>query len=375
MDVVVMAGTRPEVIKMAPVIRRLKRSPHMRVTVCATGQHREILNRAFEDFSISPDVNLDIMSHAQSLSHLSASLFDSLDNFLANVQPDWILIQGDTTSVMVAALCAFYRHINVGHVEAGLRSNDLQAPFPEELNRRIATLVTEAHFAPTEKARQNLLSEKVPDYKILVTGNTVADALQQMIDELQAAPNAALPARLANLLNSGKRTVLLTAHRRENHGQGLENIFSAIRRFAGAYSDVNLIFPVHPNPAVRKVAKELLAGCDNVHLFDPFSYPVLLRAMAKSDFIITDSGGIQEEACILRKPVLVLRETTERQEGVEAGAAKLLGCDGDAIMHWACRLAGDQGLREEMAMAGGSLYGDGTAAERIAAYLESRIKK
>lgn len=370
MHVMIMAGTRPEVIKMAPVIQRFKRNNQARVTVCATGQHREILNRAFQDFNITPDKNLDVMTNAQSLGHLSSALFEKFDNFLAETKPDWLLVQGDTTSVMVAALCAFYRNIHVGHVEAGLRSNNMRSPFPEELNRCVASLVADAHFAPTEKARQNLLAEKVPDENIVVTGNTVVDALLQMLERLHAnKPD--IPPELLDTLKSDKRVVLLTAHRRENHGGKLEEIFTSIKNVASERDDLSIVYPVHPNPAVRLPAWKILGDCKNIVLCEPFAYPVLLSVMELSEFIITDSGGIQEEGCILRKPVLVLRETTERSEGVDAGAAKLLGSNAQAINEWINRLLDDPALREQMSEAAGALYGDGKAAERIASYIES----
>lgn len=370
MHVMIMAGTRPEVIKMAPVIQRLKQNNQLRVTVCATGQHREILNQAFHDFDIVPDKNLDVMANAQSLGHLSSALFENFDNFLAETRPDWLLVQGDTTSVMVGALCAFYRNIHVGHVEAGLRSNDMRSPFPEELNRCVTTLVADAHFAPTEKARQNLLAEKVPDKNIMVTGNTVVDALMQMVARLhRSKPD--LPPELMDILDSNKRVILLTVHRRENHGGKMEQIFASIKRVASERDDLRFLYPVHPNPAVRLPAREMFSDCKNIVLCEPFAYPVLLAVMESSEFIITDSGGIQEEACILRKPVLVLRETTERTEGVEAGAAKLLGSDSRTITMWLNRLLDEPELRLQMSEAAGSLYGDGKAAERIASYLES----
>lgn len=369
MHVVVMAGTRPEVIKMAPVIKKLRQNSAMRVTVCATGQHREMLSQAFNDFNIIPDINLDVMTNAQSLGHLSSVLFEKFDKFLGEAQPDWLLVQGDTTSVMVAALCAFYRNIHIGHVEAGLRSHDMYSPFPEELNRCVATLLADAHFAPTEKARQNLLAEKVLDKNIIVTGNTVADALLQKLDDIHKA-KPYLPACLDSILDSGKRLVLLTAHRRENHGKGLERIFKAIKKVCSSRDDMFFIYPVHPNPAVYEPARKFFADSSNIILCEPFSYPVLLTVMEKVDFIVTDSGGIQEEGCILRKPVLVLRETTEREEGVEAGAAKLLGSNEELICTWINRLLDDQFLCAQMANKAGALYGDGKASDRIAQYLD-----
>lgn len=378
MHVAIMAGTRPEVIKMAPVIRSLKQRDKMRVTVCATGQHREMLHQAFADFAIVPDENLDVMTAAQSLGSLSSALFERFDGFLTQCKPDWLLVQGDTTSVMVAALCAFYRNIHVGHVEAGLRSHNMRAPFPEELNRRVTALVADIHFAPTENARQNLLAEKIPAKNIAVTGNTVADALLQMLESLRGQPPK-MPAALVHALASDKRIVLFTAHRRENHGAPLRRIFGAIKLAALSRDDALFVYPVHPNPAVSTVAKEMLGGCPNILLLDPFTYPVLLSVMERSEFIVTDSGGIQEEGCILRKPVLVLRETTERSEGVDAGAAKLLGSDTKLIGEWLGKLFDDAGLRTSMISAAGALYGDGKAAERIAdclmAYSESRMPK
>lgn len=372
MHALIMVGTRPEVVKMAPVIRRLRQSAKMRVTVVATGQHREILAQAFRDFDLVPDRNLEVMAEAQSLGRLTGALFEKFDCFLAETNPDWLLVQGDTASVMAAAMCAFYRNVRVGHVEAGLRSNDLRSPFPEELNRRIATLVADVHFAPTEKARQNLLAEQVAGGKIVVTGNTVADALMQMLASLRQTPPE-LPRSLKDILTTGKRVILVTVHRRENHGARLRQIFAAIREVAREHPDLAFVYPVHPNPAVRLPARELLGSCENIALCEPFAYPVLLSVLERAEFVLTDSGGLQEEGCILRKPVLVLRETTERGEGVAAGAAKLLGAEPGAIVGWVNRLLAEPGLSRQMAEAAGALYGDGKAAERIAAYLESTI--
>lgn len=370
MKIVVMVGTRPEVIKMVPVIKRLRQYDKMHVIVCATGQHREILSQAFNDFNIVPDVNLDVMTESQSLGHLSAVLFERFDSFLKEVRPDWMLVQGDTTSVMVAALCAFYHRIRVGHVEAGLRSRNMYAPFPEELNRCVVSLVAEAHFAPTETARQNLLAQNIPYNRILVTGNTVADALLEKLAEVHDH-GPELTDAVSDVLRSGKRIVLLTAHRRENHGMKLERIFSAVKRVARMRDDVCFIYPVHPNPLVHDPAQRFFATAANVVLCEPFSYSVLLKVMEESHFIVTDSGGIQEEGCILHKPVLVLRETTERSEGVEAGAAKLVGADEEQIFLWLNRLLDDENIRIQMAENSGALYGDGGAAKRIAQYLDS----
>lgn len=369
MHVMVMVGTRPEAVKMAPVIRCLKGEPMMRTTVCASGQHQEMLSQAFRDFGIEPDINLEAMSNSQSLATLSAALFQKFDDFLEQTDPDWLLVQGDTTSVMVAGLCAFYRNIKVGHVEGGLRSFEKRSPFPEEVNRKIAASISDLHFAPTEAAKRNLLGEGVAAKDIIVTGNTVVDALHMRLIEQQ---ETRAPGSLGKIYSSGKRIILVTAHRRENHGQPLLQICQSIKKAAKKRPDLCFVYPVHLNPAVNRPVREQLGGVDNIELLDPLPYPQLLGLMEKAEIILTDSGGIQEEATVLGKPVLVLRENTVRMEGVEAGAAVLVGADEFKIESWLERLLDDRACAAKMSACAGSVYGDGHAAERIVSVLRDQ---
>jgi UDP-N-acetylglucosamine 2-epimerase (non-hydrolysing) len=351
-------GTRPEAIKMAPVIEALRRRPAaFTVRACATGQHREMLDQAQEIFGLRPDLDLNLMRHDQTLNGLAASALEAMDRVLASSPPDWLLVQGDTTTAMTAALAAFHRGVRVGHVEAGLRTGDLRRPFPEEANRRIIDLLAEALFAPTERARAALLAEGCEERRIHVVGNTVVDALEK----LMLAANG--PAR-----EPERPEVLITVHRRESFGESLRGIFTALRRLAESFPDVLWTYPVHRNPNVRGPAHEILGGLPNVELLDPLDYRELVARLARCRFVLTDSGGIQEEAPALGKPVLVLRDTTERPEGVEAGVALLAGTRPERIFSEASRLLTDRAAYLAMARAVNP-YGDGRASERIAAVL------
>jgi UDP-N-acetylglucosamine 2-epimerase len=355
-------GTRPEAIKMAPVLRELaRRGDRVRSVVCATGQHREMLDRALGLFGIAPDYDLRAMRPGQSLSRLTARLLAGLDRVLDEVAPDWVLAQGDTTTVLAASLAAYYRRRKFGHVEAGLRTGDVGRPFPEEVNRRVADLVADAYFAPTERARRALLAEGVPDGRIFVTGNTVVDAVREVASrpyDWSAGPLAGLP--------RDGRLVLVTAHRRESFGEPLREVCAAIRDLAEgpAGRGVHFAYPVHPNPEARAPAEAILAGVPNVRLLGPLDYPDLVHLMARSELILTDSGGVQEEAPGLGVPVLVLRETTERPEGIEAGVARLVGTRRDRIVAEAETLLGDPAARAALT-ARANPYGDGRAAARI----------
>jgi UDP-N-acetylglucosamine 2-epimerase (non-hydrolysing) len=353
--IVVLYGTRPELIKMAPVVRELRRSPQRFAPIlCTTAQHREMLDQMQEVFGLRPDFDLNLMRADQGLNDLSARAFSELDRVLEEVAPDLLLVQGDTTTAMVGALAAFHRRVPVGHVEAGLRTGDLARPFPEEANRCIIDLVSHLHFAPTERAGRLLAAEGVPDGRIFVTGNTVVDALQWI--------SALLPEEPV------RDEVLITVHRRESFGAPLREIFAAVRELAEAFPDLRWVYPVHRNPNVRRPAHELLAGLPNVELHEPFDYLELIRRLRAARLVLTDSGGIQEEAPTFGKPVLVLRETTERPEGVEAGVAKLVGSDRGRIVSEATRLLTDRTAYGAMATAVNP-YGDGRAAERIGAIL------
>jgi len=353
-------GTRPEAVKMAPVIRRLAAEPRVESVVCVTAQHREMLDQVLDLFSIRPDFDLDLMRPDQPLADLTAALFTGLDPVLHQVRPDWVLIQGDTTSAMAASLLAYYHRARVGHVEAGLRTGDKWQPFPEEINRRVAGAIADLHFAPTDWARQNLLHEGVPPERVFVTGNPVIDALQDVAArpyDVTRGPLAAIPWE--------RRVILVTAHRRENFGRPLENIFTALRTLAETYpKDIHLVYPVHLNPNVRGPAHRLLGNLPNVSLIEPLDYLPMVHLMKRAYLVVTDSGGLQEEAPALGTPVLVLREVTERPEAIEAGTARLVGTDPARILSETRRLLDDPAARQAMAHAANP-YGDGHAAERI----------
>ena len=348
-------GTRPEAIKMAPVILALKKEPWANVRVLATAQHRHMLDQVNEFFGIDPDIDLNIMCPNQALTTLTARLLLELDDVLQAERPDAVLVQGDTTTVMTVALACFYHRIPIGHVEAGLRTWDMQNPFPEEANRVIAGKLARWHFAPTEGSRQNLLKEGVPDSEIIVTGNTVIDALLM---------TASKDLELAVPLDPTKRLVLVTSHRRENFGEPFRNICRALRTLAENNAEVQFLYPVHPNPNVKDVAYEFLAGLPNFTLCEPLDYAPFIAAMKRAYIILTDSGGVQEEAPALGKPVLVLRDETERPEAVEQGVVKLVGPNYDAIVQEAQRLLDDESAYRAMAR-GISPYGDGKASRRI----------
>jgi len=353
-------GTRPEAVKMAPVVRELARTPGIDAKVCVTAQHREMLDQVLDLFGITPDIDLDLMKPGQSLAGLTARVFTHLEPVLTEFHPDWVLVQGDTTTVMSAALLAYYHQIKVGHVEAGLRTHDKFQPFPEEINRRVAGVVADLHFAPTEWSRQNLLRENTPDEQIVVTGNPAIDALQWVTQQPFDFSALNLPQ-----ITSDHRLVLITAHRRENFGQPLENICRAIKTLADHYAGkVHFVYPVHLNPNVQEPAYRLLGDQSHITLMPPLDYLPLVNVMKRASIVLTDSGGIQEEAPGLGVPTLVLRNTTERPEGVEAGTLKLVGTDPDVIIREARRLLDD--LEAHAAMSGAkNPYGDGHAAERI----------
>lgn len=355
MKIMCTVGTRPEAIKMAPVILALKEQPWAEVRVLATAQHRHMLDQVLSFFGIEPDFDLNIMLPNQALTTLTARLLLELDDVLQAEKPDAVLVQGDTTTVMTMALACFYHRIPIGHVEAGLRTWDMQNPFPEEANRVIAGKLARWHFAPTEGSRQNLLKEGVPDSEIIVTGNTVIDALLM---------TAARDLELAVPLDTTKRLVLVTSHRRENFGAPFRNICRALRTLAENNPEVQFLYPVHPNPNVKDVAYEFLAGLPNFTLWEPLDYAPFIAAMKRAYIILTDSGGVQEEAPALGKPVLVLRDETERPEAVEQGVVKLVGPNYDRIVEEAQRLLDDKTTYRAMAR-GVSPYGDGHAAERI----------
>jgi len=367
--VITVFGTRPEAVKMAPVVKELQNHPdEIEPIICITAQHREMLDQVLDAFTITPDIDLDLMKHDQSLAQLTARIFTDLDPVLKKVQPDWLLVQGDTTTVMAAALLGYYNQIKVGHVEAGLRTHDKWQPFPEEINRRLAGVVADLHFAPTENNRQNLLREGVPNDHIRVTGNTAIDALH-MISQQPVPTETAQLLEQAQVKPGNRRLVLVTAHRRENFGEPIHDICSALRRIAEHYQDeITLIYPVHLNPNIQKPVYETLSDVDNILLLPPLDYLPLVHLMKHTTLILTDSGGIQEEAPSLGIPTLVLRERTERQEGVSAGTLKLVGTDPQRIFSETQRLLDDPASYAEMAGAVNP-YGDGHAAAHIVSAL------
>lgn len=357
--VLAVVGTRPEAIKMAPVIKALRASLWCRCVVVASAQHRQMLDQVLTLFEIRADDDLDVMREGQTLATLTSSLFTGLDGVLEKHRPDIVLAQGDTTTAMVAAITAFYRRIPFGHVEAGLRTGDLDNPFPEEFNRIVAGRVARFHFAPTTVAQDNLLKEGIDPSSIFVTGNTVIDALRTVA---QSSPP--LPVEVP----AGSRIILMTAHRRESFGQPLASVFTAVHRLLSEFPDVHVIYPVHPNPNVRDMAHEMLGRQDRVHLTSPLDYRSLVSCLKHCHLVLTDSGGLQEEAPSFGKPVLVLRSETERPEGVTAGVARLIGTDETAVFDAAKLLLTDELAYAAMSRAV-SPYGDGTAATKIARHI------
>jgi len=361
----VIFGTRPEAVKLAPVIRTLRAHANkIDTSVCITAQHREMLDQVLNVFNIIPDFDLDLMQPGQNLSQLTAQIFTDLDPVMKEVRPDWLLIQGDTTTVMAAALLGYYHHINVGHVEAGLRTFDKWQPFPEEINRRVAGAVADLHFAPTENNRRNLLREGISDDVIKVTGNPAIDALQIVT----AQPEPAQVMKLLDqtqITSNHRRLILVTAHRRESFGKPILDICEGLKQLAEHYHDsISLIYPVHLNPNIQKPVYENLSGVNNILLLQPLDYVTLVHLMKHAALILTDSGGIQEEAPSLGVPTLVLRDRTERQEGLTAGTLKLVGTNPEHIFNAAQQLLDDPEAHAAMARSVNP-YGDGHAAERI----------
>ena len=350
-------GTRPEAIKMAPLVKELEKREEIDSVVCVTAQHREMLDQVLETFKIVPDYDLNIMKQGQTLSEITNRVLSGLENVIQEVNPDIVLVHGDTTTSFVAGLAAFYNQKAIGHVEAGLRTYDKYSPYPEEMNRQMVDCMCDMYFAPTNLSKQNLLDEHKDEDKIYVTGNTVIDAMGTTVSDDYTHPEL-------DWINPGERMILLTAHRRENLGEPMRRIFKAIRRLVDENPDVKVIYPIHKNPKVRDVANEIFADCDKVRLIEPLEVFDFHNFQNKSYIIMTDSGGIQEEAPSLGKPVLVLRDTTERPEGIEAGTLKLVGTDEETIYKEASILLNDKTEYEKMSKASNP-YGDGHASERI----------
>lgn len=360
--VLVVFGTRPDAIKMSPLILELKKRKSLDTKVCASGQHREMLNQVLNIFNIEPDYNLNIMQDGQTLTNITARTIDALEPVLTEVQPDLVLVHGDTSTAFAASLAAFYHQIRVGHVEAGLRTYDIYSPFPEEYNRQAISLVSNYNFAPTQRARFNLMKENRFEKNIFVTGNTAIDVFQYTIRKDYHS----------ELLDwaKGSRLLTITAHRRENLNGGMHNILRGIRRVLDSYSDVKAVYPVHMNPQVRSIAEEEFANCEKIRLTDPLNIVDFHNLMANSYMILTDSGGIQEEAPSLDKPVLVLRDNTERPEGIEAGTLRLTGTDEQVVYDTCCELLNNAEEYKRMCKAKNP-YGDGFTSVRIANIIET----
>ena len=369
MKVMAVFGTRPEAIKMAPLVKTLKADPYFDVKVCVTAQHREMLDQVLDLFEIEPEYDLNIMKKGQTLSMITSAVIEGLDKVFEKEMPDIVLVHGDTTTSFAAALSAFYHQIPVGHVEAGLRTFDKYSPYPEEMNRQMTGRLTDIHFSPTERNKKNLLAENVADKKIYITGNTVIDALLDV-----AGREYTFDKELGKVLSSGKRIIAVTCHRRENLGEYMANIFSALADIAKEYKDVEIVYPVHLNPQVKDAAEKYLGGLNNVHLIAPLSYQPFTKLLQASYLVVTDSGGIQEEAPALGKPVLVVRKETERPEAVEAGTVKLSGVERKDIYNDIKELLDDKNCYDKMANAVNP-YGDGKASLRIAEALKKYDKK
>ncbi len=356
-------GTRPEAIKMAPIIREFaKHADRVESKVCVTAQHREMLDQVLEFFQIKPDYDLNLMEPLQTLSALTARILMALDRALSEIRPDWVLIQGDTTTVLAASLASFYHNVRIGHVEAGLRTHDKRAPFPEEINRRVTSVIADLHFAPTEHARQMLLQEGVPEKSIFVTGNTIVDALHWAKSVVDLFPPP-LPQGLREAID-GKRLILVTGHRRENFGKGLMEICFSLCDLARKYSDIVIVYPVHLNPNVKVPVYRILGRIPSVFLLEPLPYASFVWLMSRAYLILTDSGGVQEEAPSLGKPVIVMREKTERPEGIAGGNVCLAGTERHKIIDQAVNLLETRAYYDQMSVAR-NLYGDGHAAARI----------
>jgi UDP-N-acetylglucosamine 2-epimerase (non-hydrolysing) len=365
-------GTRPEAIKLSPLVLELRKHPEFEPHVCVTGQHRKMLDQVLDVFDIVPDVDLALMRPDQTLAGLTARAIDAIDAYLAEYAPDMVIVQGDTTTSFCGALAAFYRRIPVGHVEAGLRTWNKYSPFPEEINRVMTSRIADLHFAPTAGSRANLLQEGIPDDRIVVTGNTVIDALLTAVERVRETPPE-IPGVPRELLNGNRAPlVLITGHRRENFGEGFRSICQAISSLSDRFPGTAFVYPVHLNPNVRKPVFDLLSNRPNVHLIEPLGYLPFVALMDRSTLVLTDSGGVQEEAPTLGKPVLVMRDNTERPEALDAGTAKLVGTNAETIVQGVVEPLTDAAIYSAMSQAANP-YGDGRACSRIAAAMRSSM--
>ena len=363
----IVFGTRPEAIKMAPLVKAFKTHNNFDTRVCVTAQHREMLDQVLDFFEITPDYDLDLMKPNQNLYTLTADIITGLKPILEDFKPDYVYVHGDTTTTMASSIAAFYSGAKVCHVEAGLRTHNKRSPFPEEINRQVAGRICDYHFAPTAQSKQNLLAENVKEEDILVTGNTVIDALLDSSERVTSLQNDEISA-LKEMVDPAKKLILVTGHRRENHGQGFINICEALKEIAVTHSEVQIIYPVHLNPNVQKPVHEILSGIENIKLIDPLAYPAFVWLMNQAYMIITDSGGVQEEAPSLGKPVLVMRDTTERPEAVDAGTVILVGTDKHKIVEEANSLLTNTSRYQSMSELHNP-YGDGKACMRITEFI------
>ncbi|TKS56996.1 non-hydrolyzing UDP-N-acetylglucosamine 2-epimerase [Mesohalobacter halotolerans] len=364
----IIFGTRPEAIKMAPLVKEFLRNDQMSTKVCVTAQHREMLDQVLDFFEIKPDYDLNLMRPNQNLYTLTATIITELKAVLEDFKPDYVYVHGDTTTTMAASIAAFYSGAKVCHIEAGLRTQNKWSPFPEEMNRQVTGRITDFHFAPTKTAKENLLKENVIEDQVLVTGNTVIDALLFSTEKVKDLNNKKIN-RLKEMVDTDKKLILVTGHRRENHGQGFINICEALKEIAVTKPDVQIIYPVHLNPKIQKPVYDLLSDISNIKLIDPLAYPEFIWLMNQSYMIITDSGGVQEEAPSLGKPVLVMRDTTERPEAVEAGTVILVGTDKEKIIQETRSLLEDEERYKSMSELHNP-YGDGKACQRIVEYIK-----
>lgn len=379
--ILLVFGTRPEAIKMAPLVKAFEEDENISSKVCVTAQHREMLDQVLELFEIIPEYDLDIMKPGQDLYNITSNVLLGMKLVLSEFKPDVVFVHGDTSTTFAAALAAFYQQISVAHIEAGLRTGDIYSPWPEEANRQLTTQITSHHFAPTSTSRNNLLRDNVSDKNIEVTGNTVIDALFLALEKIKKNPalKEEIVSAIDSSINNSKfsiqnsKFILVTGHRRENHGQGFINICQALKTIAENNQDMHIVYPVHLNPNVQEPVKELLSDTTNIHLIEPLQYEQFIYTMNKSYFIITDSGGVQEEAPSLGKPVLVMRNVTERPEAVEAGTVKLVGTDTKTIIKEAQKLLNNDLEYEKMAKAYNP-YGNGTACEQIVKFIGEKYK-
>ncbi|PWW19737.1 non-hydrolyzing UDP-N-acetylglucosamine 2-epimerase [Chryseobacterium sp. AG844] len=367
----IIFGTRPEAIKMAPLVKEFLKSDDFEAKVCVTAQHREMLDQVLDFFEIKPDYDLNLMKPNQNLYTLTADIITGLRPILEEFKPDFVYVHGDTTTTMAASIASFYAGAKVCHVEAGLRTHNKRSPFPEEINRQVAGRISDYHFAPTEQSKQNLLNENIKNENILVTGNTVIDALLDSTERVSTLSDNNEIDYLKSIVDSSKRLILVTGHRRENHGEGFINICEALKEIAINNPDVQVIYPVHLNPNVKEPVYKILSGIDNIHLISPLAYPAFVWLMNKSYMIITDSGGVQEEAPSLGKPVLVMRDTTERPEAVDAGTVILVGTNKNKIVSETQSLL-DNGERYQSMSELHNPYGDGKACKRIVDFISSK---